>query len=162
VKKEVYILLARISGILLLIYVFFKAIDTLVWINSTVPSTGFSAFEFYVRQEFGTWILFTEIVLLGLLPAWMLLNQKRRQSLAWIIAAAFLTCAGVVVNRFVTTIQTLALPTLPFDQFLTYVPSWQEVATFAAVIAYGVLIYSLSFRYMKLFPQERELAAPPR
>jgi menaquinone reductase, integral membrane subunit len=162
VKKEVYVLLAKISGALLSVYVFLKAIDTLAWINSTAPSTGFSAFEFYVRQEFGTWILFTEIVVLGLVPAWMLLNKKRHQSPAWIVSAAFLACAGVVLNRFVTTIQTLALPTLPFDLFLSYVPSWQEVATFAAVIAYGVLVYSLSFRYMRLFPQERELAVSSR
>ena len=26
-----------------------------------------------------------------------------------------------------------------------------------AVVAYGVLIYSLSFRYLQLFPQERDL-----
>lgn len=162
VKKEVFILLAKISGMLLLVYVFLKALDTLVWINSTAPSGGFSAFEFYVRQEFGSWILFTEIVLLGLLPAWMLLNKKRQQNLTWIVAAAFLACAGVGLNRFVTTIQTLALPTLPFDRFLLYVPSWQEVATFAAVVAYGVLIYSLSFRYARLFPQERELAITTR
>jgi molybdopterin-containing oxidoreductase family membrane subunit len=55
------------------------------------------------------------------------------------------------------TIQTLALPTLPFDAFLSYVPSWQEVATFLAVLAYGMLVYSFSFRYLTLFPQEREL-----
>jgi menaquinone reductase, integral membrane subunit len=161
VKKEVYILLAKVSGILLLIYVFFKGIDTLVWINSTAPSTGFSAFEFYAYKGFGTWILITEILLLGLLPSWMLLNKKRCQNQAWVVAAAFLACAGVVLNRFVTTIQTLSLPTLPFDQFLSYVPSWQEVATFSAVIAYGVLIYSLSFRYTRLFPQEREFAVSP-
>jgi molybdopterin-containing oxidoreductase family membrane subunit len=61
------------------------------------------------------------------------------------------------MNRFVMTIQTLALPTLPFDQFLSYVPSWQEVATFLAVLAYGMLVYSFSFRYLTLFPQERDL-----
>jgi molybdopterin-containing oxidoreductase family membrane subunit len=157
VKKEVFILLAKVSGTLLLVYVLFKAIDTLIWINSTSPAAGFPAFEYYARKEFGTWILFTEIVLLGLLPAWMLLYKKKQQSLPWLITAASLACAGVVLNRFVMTIQTLSLPTLPFDQFLSYVPSWQEAATFLAVIAYGVLLYSFSFRYMTLFPQEREL-----
>jgi molybdopterin-containing oxidoreductase family membrane subunit len=157
VKKEVFILLAKVSGTLLLVYVLFKAIDTLIWINSTSLAAGFSAFGYYARKEFGTWILFTEIVLLGLLPAWMLLYKKKQHSLPWLITAASLACAGVVLNRFVMTIQTLSLPTLPFDQFLSYVPSWQEVATFLAVIAYGVLLYSFSFRYMTLFPQEREL-----
>ena len=65
-----------------------------------------------------------------------------------------------MLNRFVLTIQTLALPTLPFDKFLSYSPSWQEIATFLAVVAYGVLLYSFSFRYGTLFPQERELNRP--
>ena len=66
-------------------------------------------------------------------------------------------CLGVALNRFVLTIQTLVVPTLPFDHFLGYWPSWQESATFLAVVAYGVLVYSFSFRYLCLFPQEREL-----
>ena len=76
-----------------------------------------------------------------------------------LVAAAALACAGIVMNRFVMTVQTLALPTLAFDPFLSYVPSWQEVASFVAVVAYGVILYSLSFRYLNLFPQERELAS---
>jgi len=55
------------------------------------------------------------------------------------------------LNRFVLTVQTLALPTLAFDDFLKYTPSWQEVATFGAVVAYGVIVYSLSYRYLPLF-----------
>ena len=64
-----------------------------------------------------------------------------------------------MANRFVMTVQTLALPTLAFDPFLSYTPSWQETASFGAVVAYGVILYSLSFRYLNLFPQERDLAA---
>ena len=67
-----------------------------------------------------------------------------------------LACTGVLLNRFVLTIQTLALPTLPFDEFLSYFPSWQEYAVFGAVIAYGVIVYSFSYRYLPLFPQEKE------
>jgi molybdopterin-containing oxidoreductase family membrane subunit len=55
------------------------------------------------------------------------------------------------------TVQTLALPTLSFDPYLSYFPSWQEVGTFLAVVAYGVLVYSFSFRYLRLFPDERAL-----
>jgi hypothetical protein len=29
------------------------------------------------------------------------------------------------------------------------------------VVAYGVILYSLSFRYLNLFPHERELLALP-
>jgi molybdopterin-containing oxidoreductase family membrane subunit len=145
--------LARLSGWLLASYVLMKALDTLVWINRTSPGSGFSAYNYYVWEPFGSWILFAEIGLCGLLPALLLLRGGPK----WRVAGALLACAGVTLNRFVLTIQTLALPTLPFDRFMTYLPSWQESAAFAGVVAYGVIVFSLSYRYLTLFPQEREL-----
>jgi len=157
VKPGVLDLLAKISGWLLVVYVLFKSLDTLVWINRTAPASGASPYQFYAWQPFGTWILFLEIVTFGLVPAIMFLARRQRRKTGWLVAASVLACAGVVTNRFVLTIQTLALPTLAFDQFMLYWPSWQETATFLAVVAYGVLVYSFSFRYLPLFPQEREL-----
>ncbi len=159
VKPEVYQLLAKVSGSLLLVYVLAKAVDTLVWINHTSPRLGVHPARFYAFDPFGTWVLFTEIVLLGLVPALLLASPRTRRHPALLLTGAALACAGVVMNRFVMTVQTLALPTLAFDPFLSYTPSWQETASFAAVLAYGVILYSLSFRYLNLFPQERELLA---
>jgi len=157
VRREVFELLARISGLLLAVYVLAKSIDTLVWINRTSPGHGFAAFEYYSWKPFGTWILFAEIVVFGLVPALALLWRRLRSRRGLLVAAAALACFGVALNRFVMTVQTLALPTLSFDPFLSYFPSWQEVGTFLAVVAYGVLVYSFSFRYFQLFPEEREL-----
>ena len=159
VKPEVFKFLGKVSGIMLIIYVLLKSIDTLIWINSTSPATGFPAFEFYATQSFGSWILFTEIVVLGLLPALILLSRRLRENRKLLLTAAVMTCCGIMLNRFVMTIQTLALPTLPFDQFLSYAPSWEEVAAFLAVVAYGVLLYSFTYRYTTIFPQEKELGS---
>ena len=150
VRDEVYKLMARISGWLLIAYVLLKAVDTLIWINSTSPRAGFEAYNFYMQPTFGSWILFTEVILLGLVPALLLIRGR--------LIGVPLACAGIVLNRFVLTIQTLALPTLPFDPFLSYWPSWQENATFLGVVAYGVIVYSISYRYFVLFPQEKELS----
>ncbi len=157
VRPEVFRTLGKISGMLLIGYVLAKSIDTLIWINSTAPSLGFPAARFYQYPVFGTWVLITEIVVCGLIPALIFLQPTLRQKTAWLVTAAALACAGIALNRFVLTVQTLALPTLPFAPFMSYVPSWQETATFGAVLAYGVLLYSLSFRYLNLFPQERDL-----
>jgi molybdopterin-containing oxidoreductase family membrane subunit len=157
VRHGVYELLAKISGWLLIVYVGFKSIDTIVWLNQTAPRTGANPSQFYAWEPFGTWVLFVEIVVLGLVPALIFISPARRRSLPWLVTASILASFGVALNRLVMTIQTLALPTLKFDPFMTYWPSWQEVATFLFVIAYGVILYSLSFRYLRLFPQEREL-----
>ncbi len=157
VRQQALELLGRISGLLLAVYVLAKTIDTLVWINRTSPESGFPAAQYYSWKPFGTWILFAEIVLFGLAPALVLLAPRLRARRAWLVSAAGLACFGVALNRFVMTVQTLAVPTLSFDQFVSYFPSWQEIGTFLAVVAYGVLVYSLSFRYLQLFPEEREL-----
>jgi molybdopterin-containing oxidoreductase family membrane subunit len=153
VPREVFQRLAFISGALLGIYVIAKAIDTLIWLNITSPSLGFAPWQFYIYRPFGTSLVFVEIVLFGLLPAFLLTYRRAAARRGWLLTAAGLACAGVVLNRFRLTIQTLALPTLAFDPFLQYTPSWQEVASFAGVIAYGVIVYSLSYRYLPLFVQ---------
>ncbi|MRR11555.1 molybdopterin oxidoreductase, partial [bacterium] len=158
VSPEVFQTLAKISGTLLLVYVVLKGVDSLVWINETSPKTGVQVSSFYAHPPFGTWVLFAEVVLLGLVPAAMLLSRRVRARTGLLVLSAALACAGVVLNRYVMTIQTLALPSLPFDSFLSYSPSWQETAAFLAVLGYGVLLYSISFRWLNLFPEERELA----
>jgi molybdopterin-containing oxidoreductase family membrane subunit len=157
VAQDVFRRLAFISGVLLGIYVAAKSIDTLIWLNITSPAEGFAPWQFYVHKPFGVPILFAEIVLFGLLPAFLLTFRATASRRGWLLSAAALACGGILLNRFVLTVQTLALPTLPFDDFLQYTPSWQEVASFAGVIAYGVIVYSLSYRYLSLFaPSKKE------
>ena len=151
VPRELFRRLAFISGVLLGIYVAAKAIDTLIWLNITSRSLGFAPWQFYSYKPFGTSFVFAEIGLFGLLPAFLLTYRKTAAHRGWLLSAAVLACCGVVLNRFALTVQTLALPTLPFDAFLQYSPSWQEVASFGGVIAYGVIVYSLSYRYLPLF-----------
>ena len=160
VPQEVFRRLGFISGLLLAIYVAAKSIDTLVWLNITSPSEGFAPWQFYIHKPFGTPILFAEIVLFGLLPAFLLSFRKTAAHRGWLLCGAAMACLGVLLNRFVLTVQTLAVPTLPFDEFLSYVPSWQEVASFGGVIAYGVILYSLSYRYLTLFPKGDETHVP--
>ncbi len=157
VSENVLRLLARISGTILIFYVALKAVDTITWLNRTTPDMGVSGISFFVRAPFSVWILFAEIILFGLLPALVLLGGSRILKAGWLVASAFLVCCGILLNRFVMTIQTLALPTLSFDRFMLYTPSWQEVAAFLFVVAYGVIVYSFSFRYLRLFPQEAGL-----
>jgi molybdopterin-containing oxidoreductase family membrane subunit len=161
VRPQVLQSLGRISGLLLAAYVVLKTVDTAVWLNRTTPRSGFLPAQYYAWKPFGVWILVVEMGLF-LVPMAILLAPKLRARTGWLVSAAAMACCGVAVNRFVLTIQTLALPTLSFDRFLNYLPSWQETGTFLAVIAASVLVYSLSFRYFELYPEERDLmVAPP-
>jgi molybdopterin-containing oxidoreductase family membrane subunit len=151
VPHGVFRKLGFISGVLLALYVAAKAIDTLIWLNITSPSLGFGPRDYYSDWPLSSTFLFAVTVPLGLFPAILLILPYTARKRGWLLLGAALTCCGVLLNRFVMTVQTLALPTLAFDEFLRYIPSWQEVATFGGVIAYGVIVYSLSYRYLPLF-----------
>jgi molybdopterin-containing oxidoreductase family membrane subunit len=55
------------------------------------------------------------------------------------------------------TVQALALPVMPFDKFYNYVPNWIEWITSLAPFAFMAILLSLSYRYLPIFPQEKEL-----
>jgi hypothetical protein len=147
VKPTVYRRPGLISGVLLALYVAAKAIDSYVWLNVTSGAVGFGPADFYSHWPPSSMFLFSRD------------RAARADSPDSDDCAIYSTEARVgavrrdasMLNRFVMTVQTLALPTLSFDPFLKYTPSWQEVATFAGVIAYGVIVYSLSYQYLSLF-----------
>ncbi|MFO8070994.1 MAG: NrfD/PsrC family molybdoenzyme membrane anchor subunit [Polyangia bacterium] len=157
-SRSTYGLLARISGWLLAVYGACKCVDTLYWLNAAVPATGVVPRSFYIHPPFGVWILLVEVGLCCGVPAVILCSGRLRARQPLTVLAASLACLGVVINRFAMTIQTLALPTLPFDDFSIYLPSWQETLLFVGIAAWGVLLFSLSYRYLPLYPRVRSKA----
>jgi molybdopterin-containing oxidoreductase family membrane subunit len=151
--------LAKISGWLLAVYMVLKIADTLGWIYGVVPRAGQTFMDFYREGPYGVWLVVCEIIIFGIIPAIILLIPKARQNGGWLITACIMNCTGIVLNRFVFIIVTLAIPVMPFDKFWSYMPTWQEWGIALAVIGYGFLVFSLSYRYLPLFPKERELNA---
>jgi Ni/Fe-hydrogenase subunit HybB-like protein len=156
VRREAISLLAKVTGYLLAFYMVVKILDTWWWATHTAPNMGVSFSEFF-QAPYGLWLLFAEIVVCGIIPAIILLTPKAREDDVLLIVACVLDCAGIIINRFVFTVQNLALPVMPFDRLEIYVPTWQEWAPTVAVLAYGALLISLSYRYLPVFPREREL-----
>jgi Ni/Fe-hydrogenase subunit HybB-like protein len=157
VRQEAVQTLAKISGWLLVVYLIFKIADTLGWIYGVVPRAGQSFMEFFREGPYGVWLLICEIVIFGIIPAVILLIPKTRRHVGWLIIACLMNCTGIVFNRFIFIIVTLAIPVMPFDRFWSYLPTWQEWGVAMAVIGYGFLVFSVSYRYLPVFPREREL-----
>ncbi len=158
VKDNVIDLLAKVSGWMLLTYIIAKIIDTWYWAAVTAPSKGFSLMDFYSNNPlYGIWILIVEVVVCGVVPALILVNPTYRRQKALFLAALILAVVGVCLNRWVMVLQVLAMPVLTFENWVMYLPSWQEVATTILPVAYGIILIALSHRYLPVFPQEREL-----
>jgi Ni/Fe-hydrogenase subunit HybB-like protein len=156
VRKATFTLLAKISGWLLATYMIVKIADTIAWAYGVVPRAGLSFMDFY-QAPYGVWLIIAEIGIFGVIPAIILITPKFRERDNLLVIGALMNVIGIVINRFVFSIQTLAIPVMPFDQFMTYFPSWQEWGIGFGVIGYGILIFALSYRYLPLFPQEPAL-----
>ncbi|MBG0790318.1 MAG: polysulfide reductase NrfD [Desulfovibrionaceae bacterium] len=150
-------LMGKIAGTMLCVYMFFKILDTWAWANGYLPSVGLTFDQMFYGVIYGKWLLWTEIVLCGVVPAIMLITPAIRNRPALLYTAALLDCFGVCVNRYIFTVQTIAFPVMPFDAWQTYAPNWVEYASSIMIVAYGFLVLTLVYRYLPLFPQEREL-----
>ncbi len=157
VKQNVIVKLAKVSGWLLVGYLLVKTLDTVYWAMVTLPNMGVSFMDMYPESPFTIWILIAELGFCGVIPAIILITEKGRNNNLLLIPAAILTCIGICLNRYVMTVQALALPVMPFDNFVNYIPNWAEWVTSLAPFAYGAILISLSYRYLPVFPQEKEL-----
>lgn len=154
VSWDIKTLMGRIAATMLLVYLVFKFLDTGAWIFSIMPRAGMTFDQFFYGWIYGKWLLFSELILCGIVPCYILLNKRLRGTPKWFYSAAILICIGVTINRYVQTVQSLALPVLPFDQWQTYNPNWVEWAPIFLTLGYGVTLLSLSYRYLPIFPQE--------
>lgn len=157
VDFKIKALMGKIAGAMLCLYMFFKIIDTWAWATGYLPSVGMTFDQMFYGTIYGKWLLWTELGLCGVLPAIMLITPSIRNNPLWLYTAAILDCAGVTINRYVFTVQSIAVPVMPFDKWQTYAPNWAEWATSGMIVAYGVLVLSLAYRYLPMFPQEIKL-----
>jgi molybdopterin-containing oxidoreductase family membrane subunit len=156
VKRNVLDILAKISGRLLALYLVLKTIDTVYWV-SIAGRVGAPFSSFYANAPYGYWVLVMELGILGVIPAIILLSPKWRQNEALLIIACILNCSGIFLNRWIMTVQSLAVPVLSFDKYVPYWPNWVEYASTLLFVWAGVIVVSISYRYLPIFPQEREL-----
>ncbi len=159
VKDNVIELLAKISGWMIASYITAKIIDTIYWATVTAPSKGFTFMDFYSNNPgsaYGLWILIAEISC-GVIPAAILITNKGRKNPGTLWVAVIMAVLGVCLNRWVMVLQVLAAPVLTFENWTPYIPSWQEVATTLLPVALGIIMVSVSYRYLPIFPQEQEL-----
>ncbi len=158
VKDDAIELLAKISGWMILTYIIAKTIDTWYWATALAPSKGFTLDFFYSNNPlYGYWILVTEIVICGFVPAAILIFEKGRKNKFALWIAVALAVIGVCLNRWVMVLQVLAVPVMTFENWFMYFPSWQEIATTILPVAYGIILIAVSHRYLPVFPNEPEL-----
>ncbi len=156
VSFNVKMLMAKIGGIMMLVYIVLKIMDTWYWVDTLLPAAGNTFDQMFYGFIYGKWLFWAEL-LFALIPAICLIVPSIRQKPAAMYSLMALGCISITLNRYLMTVQALAIPVMPFDSWQTYMPNWAEWGACALIFAYAAIVLSLSYRYLPLFPQEKEL-----
>ncbi len=101
-------------------------------------------------------MLLLELGLL-LVPLAMLAFKKIRSTAGGLYLAAVLVLLGFVTNRL-----NVSITGMEAASGVRYVPKWTEAGITAAIIAAGFAIFAVAAKYLPIFPEETEHAAPVR
>jgi Ni/Fe-hydrogenase subunit HybB-like protein len=150
--------LSRILGYVLLAYLYIKIWD---WADTSyyshAPGTADAIARLNVTTLFSPAFWWLEIILGGLISVLLLLVPDLRRNDRAVMLACGLVVAGVVVNRWNTTLSGLVAPPdwspgiLGGALVASYLPSLVEVAVGLGIISYALLFFTLGARYLPIF-----------
>lgn len=152
---EAKMLMAKISGTIMLIYGVLKIMSAAWWANGLLPQFGLTFSQMFYGLYFGQYIFWIELS--SCIPALLLLMPKYRNNTTILYGAGIWLIVIVSLNRYVQVIQGQAFPSMPFQNWEFYSPSWVEWSTCLMVIPYVVMLLGLTYRYLPLFPYEKDL-----
>ena len=156
VSWEVKQLMGKVGCTMLVVYTVFKCLDSWYWAADTLIAQGLTFDDMFYGWIYGKWLFWGEHLLL-IVPAIVLMIKPLRENRAVFYLMLFLVCTSITLNRYVLTVQGLAMPVMPFDSWYEYAPNWAEWACCFLVFAYAAMVLSLAYRYTPMFPQEAEL-----
>jgi Ni/Fe-hydrogenase subunit HybB-like protein len=144
---------SRFVGWLLIGYFYFRAWDALATGYTYDPGRT-EGLHLMTRGplSFNFWVV--EMLLGMIVPMILLLYTPTRTNQFWRMAALFLVAAGVVAYRWDINLSGLlvVMPYVPGDAiaYTSYRPSLVEILTGSAIIAYGLVAFSLGVRYLRV------------
>lgn len=157
VENKVLFQAGQIAGAVLLFYLYMRFWDTTAGNYGYVPGKT-EAFTELSKGPFALTFWSWEIILGGLVAAILLIRARFRQSISLLLVGSGLAMAGLIANRWHTTMLAFTQPlaenppvTLPIAD---YTPAWTEWATAAMIIAILAMLFSLGMRFLPAFSEE--------
>src|SRR5574339_199853 len=144
---------AQFVGYLLIGYFYFRAWDALSQTYAYDPGRS-EGLHFVTKGPFAFNFWIVEMLLGMIVPMILLLYKPMRMNRFWRMVALLLVAAGVVAFRWDTNLTGL-LVVMPYVSgqaiaYTSYRPSWVEILTGSAIIAYGLAAFSLGVKYLRV------------
>jgi Ni/Fe-hydrogenase subunit HybB-like protein len=164
VPSAVLFEVGQLIGALLLIYLYMRFWDTTAGSYGYVPGRT-EADSVLMRGPFAVSFWAWEMILGGVVAAFLLIRAYSRKSILLLTVGSGLTLAGLVANRWHTTLLAFTQP-LSTTPALTdpvvsiYTPAWTEWATSIGIVAGLALIFSIGMRYLPAFHGQNPVTAP--
>jgi Ni/Fe-hydrogenase subunit HybB-like protein len=155
VPRQVLFEAGQVAGAILLVYLFMRFWDSTAGNYGYVPGRT-EAERTMTSGAFAAAFWAWEITLGGLIAAILLIGARRFQNITMLLVGAGFTMAGLIANRWDTTMLAFTEPlsTSPAltDPLVTiYTPSAVEWMTSIGIVAGLTLVFSLGVRYLPAF-----------
>jgi molybdopterin-containing oxidoreductase family membrane subunit len=155
VPRRVLFTVGQFAGGVLLVYLYMRFWDSTAGAYGYVPGRT-EADQLLSTGLFGLTFWGWEIILGGLVAAILLIMAGRRQSIGMLMMGCGLTMAGVIANRWNTTMLAFTQP-LSTDPVLTipevtrYTPNHIEWLAAIGIVAGLTLAFSLGMRFLPAY-----------
>jgi menaquinone reductase, integral membrane subunit len=155
VPSKVLFEVGQIAGAILLLYLYMRFWDSSAGNYGYVPGRTESQ-NVLTSGEFAVSFWAWEMILGGLVAAYLLVRARARQSFLALLVGSGLAMAGLIANRWHTTLLAFTQP-LAENPAVTqplvshYTPAWTEWATALGIVALLSLAFSLGMRYLPAF-----------
>lgn len=155
VPREILFEVGRITGVVLLIYLYMRFWDTWAGAYGYVPLRSEATQVLMsgpLAMTFWSW----EIVLGGLIPAGVLLWAGGARSESGLFVGGGAAVIGLILNRWNTTMVGLLSPltdspALTYPLMPTYTPALTEWAAVIGIVGGVLLAFTLGIRYLPVF-----------
>jgi molybdopterin-containing oxidoreductase family membrane subunit len=155
VPNQVIFEVGQIAGAILLLYLYMRFWDTSAGNYGYVPGRT-EATNVLMSGPFAVSFWGWEMLLGGVIAAVLMIRARARQSFVSLVVGSGLVYAGIIVNRWHTTLLAFTQPLTtnpPVTNPLvgSYTPAWTEWATAFGIICGLTLIFSLGMRFLPAF-----------
>jgi Ni/Fe-hydrogenase subunit HybB-like protein len=164
VPRQVLFTVGQIAGAILLVYLYMRFWDSTAGNYGYVPGRS-EAETTLTTGTFGLSFWGWEMILGGLVAASLMILAKMRNSVTMLLIGSGLTMAGIIANRWNTTMLAFTQPlsvSPPLTDPITtrYFPNIIEWGTALGIVAILTLLFSLGMHFLPAFKGVAAVAIP--